>query len=224
MQDFCFLLFLIHRSKLLCLFMYMKLSLIKIAILCVLMIIIVFVSYKNVEGFDPNALLHYNTNSPRYSHSVDLPLNTTYGCKNMCGPTAQCLITKSQCTSDIDCEGCKPRVRPPPAYLKEKDIVAYNDAGKLIYNQNPQYSALTTDIGTNAEIVDKYAKVPKPYLGMDVWTKSYDAGTRLFDDKMAWKFSSAPEEYRYIPTYPKTETVTGLFEDVGPTASNAYLK
>lgn len=204
--------------------MYMINSFIKIAIVLLLFIIFFgLLTNNNKEGFDPNELLDYDTNNPAYSHSVDLPINTRYSCKNFCGPKAQCLITREQCTSDIDCEGCQPNIPPPPAYLTETDILPYNDAGRLIYNQNPQYSALTTDIGTNAAIIDKDAKVPKPYLGVDVWTKSFDVGTRLFDDKMAWKFSAAPEEYRYIPTYPKTETVTGLFQDIGPTAANAYL-
>jgi hypothetical protein len=175
------------------------------------------------EGFDPNALLYYDTNNPLYSHSVDMPINTTLSCKNFCGPKAQCAITREQCTSDVDCGGCQPEIPPPPAYLTETDIKGYNEAGRLIYNQNPQYSELTTDIGTTAEIIDKEAKVPKPYLGLDVWTEAYDVGTKLFDDRMAWKYSSAPEKYRYMPKYPTTETVTGLFEDTGPTAANAYL-
>lgn len=212
--------------------MYMIISFIKIAVIFLFIILFLSLmsssySLKNIltEGFDPNVLLDYDTNKSTYRHSVNLPINTKYSCKNFCGPKGQCLISREQCTSDIDCQGCQPNIPPPPAYLTEtdKDIVPYNDAGKLIYNQNPQYSMLTTDIGTNAAIVDKDAKVPKPYLGVDVWTQSFDEGTRLFDDKMAWKFSAAPEEYRYIPTYPKTETVTGLFEDIGPTASNAYL-
>lgn len=209
-------------------YVYMIRSFVKIAIIF-LLFIIVFSFLINVnlngekENFNPNILLDYDTNNPAFSHSVDLPINTKYSCKNFCGPKAQCLITREQCMSDIDCQGCQPDIPPPPAYLTETDIVPYNDAGKMIYNQNPQYSVLTTDIGTNASIIDKDAKVPKPYLGIDLWTKSFDEGTRLFDDKMAWKFSAAPEEYRYIPKYPKTETVTGLFEDTGPTAANAYI-
>jgi hypothetical protein len=175
------------------------------------------------EGFNPNELLHYNTNSPLYSHSVDMPINTTFSCKNFCGPQAQCAITREQCTSDVDCFGCQPVIPPPPAYLTETDIKPYNESGRLIYNQNPQYSDLTDDIGTKAAIIDKDAEVPKPYLGLNIWRESYDVGTKLFDDKMAWKYSSAPEKFRYLPTYPTTETATGLFEDTGPTAANADL-
>jgi hypothetical protein len=206
--------------------MYMANTFTKIGIIFLLVLLFVaFTTPNNIvkEGFDPNELLGYNTNNPSYSHSVDLPLNIDYSCKNFCGPKSQCLITRTQCTSDIDCFGCQPVIPPPPKYLTETDILPYNDAGRLIYNQNPQYSVLTTDIGTTAKIINKDAKVPRPYLGLDVWTESYDEGTKLFDDKLAWKFSSAPEKYRFLPTYPKTETATGLFDDVGPTAANAYI-
>jgi len=43
-----------------------------------------------------------------YSDNVDLPINTKYSCKNMCGPHATCSLTGEQCTSDIDCYGCQP--------------------------------------------------------------------------------------------------------------------
>jgi hypothetical protein len=176
------------------------------------------------EGFNPNQLIDYDTNNPAYSHSVDLPINTTLSCSNFCGPKAQCAITREQCTADIDCTGCQPEIPPPPAYLTETDILPYNEAGRMIYNQNPQYSVLTTDIGTKAYPINKDAKVPQPYLGLDVWTEAYDKGTQLFDKKMAWKYSAAPEKFRFMPEYPTTETATGLFEDTGPTAANAYLK
>ena len=42
-----------------------------------------------VECFTPGPIKE-GTNT---SHSVDLPLNTTYSCKNFCGPTSRCAIT-----------------------------------------------------------------------------------------------------------------------------------
>ena len=42
------------------------------------------------------------------THTVNLPINTTYSCKNMCGPYGKCSITGERCLSDIDCFGCKP--------------------------------------------------------------------------------------------------------------------
>lgn len=46
--------------------------------------------------------------SPEYSHSVDIPLTTTYSCKNMCSSQSKCYLTGGNCTSDIDCYGCNP--------------------------------------------------------------------------------------------------------------------
>lgn len=178
------------------------------------------------EGFDPNALPYYDTNSPLYSHSVDLPINTEFSCKNFCGPTATCSITGEQCLADIDCYGCQPPISKPPQYLTTKQVKPYDDAGRLIYNQNPQYSELTTDIGTFAAFYkpgSKYNTTPQMYLGIDKWTKSFNYGLDLEDDKLTYEYSAAPKPYRFLPTYPVTQTATGLFYDTGPTASNAYL-
>lgn len=46
------------------------------------------------------------------SHTVNLPLTTTYSCTNFCGPTARCSITGQQCSADIDCPGCQPYSPP----------------------------------------------------------------------------------------------------------------
>ena len=35
------------------------------------------------------------------SHTVNLPLTTTYSCTNFCGPTARCSITGQQCSAAI---------------------------------------------------------------------------------------------------------------------------
>ena len=50
------------------------------------------------------------------SHTVDLPLTTSYSCTNFCGPTARCSITGQQCSADIDCPGCQP-YSPPSVIL-----------------------------------------------------------------------------------------------------------
>jgi hypothetical protein len=176
-----------------------------------------------IENFDPNALLYYNTNSPDFSHTVDLPLNTKYSsCLNFCGPKARCAITGTQCLADIDCSGCQPVLPPPPPYLTAI-VKPYFGSGNLTYNINPQYSKLTTDIGSRALFFDKNAEVPKTYLGIDKWTPSFNYGLKLADDKLAYQYSAAHEPYKFLPSYPTTETVTGLFYDIGPTASNAYL-
>lgn len=177
-----------------------------------------------IENFDLyNYALFYNTNTPLTNHNVDLPLNTYYSCNNFCGPKSQCSITREQCTSDVDCYGCQPIPTKPPRYLTE-NVRGENDAGKLIYNQNPRYSSLTTDIGTKASLYgNKFASVPQPYFGLDKWVESANYGIRLLDDKLAYKYSAEPDEYKYLPTYPTRESVTGLFKYNGPLAANAYL-
>jgi hypothetical protein len=176
-----------------------------------------------VESFDTNSLLYYDTNSSLLSKSVDLPINTRLSCSNFCGPKGTCAITGTQCLADIDCYGCSPKLDKPPEYLTTTQVKPYFGSGALIYNQNPQYSELTTDIGTRASLYNLGSNTPKMYLGVDKWTKSFNYGLKLADDKLTYQYSVAPEPYRFLPTYPVTETATGLFYDTGPTASNAYL-
>ena len=159
--------------------------------------------------------------SPKYSHTVDQPINTTYSCTNFCGPNSQCSLSREQCTSDVDCYGCQPIIIENN--YTTKDIRGQNDAGNLTYNQNPRYSELTTDIGTQAAFFNKYAKVPTPYLGVDEWMKSANAGIDLENEELSYIYSAYPTKYKNIPTYPTRESITGLFEDNGPLAANAYL-
>jgi hypothetical protein len=201
---------------------------IKIIILICLIIGVGFL-YKNCipyfrEGFDPNALLTYDSNSPKNSHNVDV-VNDEYSCSNFCGPQSQCAITREQCTSDVDCQGCQPPITEPPKYLNT-EIKPLNDAGKLTLNQAPQYSELTSDMGTRAAYVkpgSKQAEIVRPYEGYDKWTKSFNLGLELADRKLVNQFSPEPDQYKSIPTYPVTRSATGMFYDMGPTASNADL-
>ena len=184
-----------------------------------------FINSKFKEGFDPNALLTYDSNSPKNSHNVDV-VNNTNNCSNFCGPRSQCALTREQCTSDVDCQGCQPIIDAPPKYLTSTEVKPLNDAGKLTWTQTPQYSTLTTDIGTEAAYVipgSKEAEIIRPYEGYDMWTKSFNFGLSLADKKLVYDHSPEPEEYRSIPVYPITITATVLFYDTGPTASNASL-
>ena len=153
------------------------------------------------------------------NHNVNLPINTVANCKNMCGPNSQCYITREQCTSDIDCYGC----HDIDSAVNFQKVKGYNDSGRLTYNQNPQYSALTTDIASNALFFNgANAKVPKPYLGVDKWMKSADAGMQFYYRSMNHPFYSnnRKNEFNYLPNYKVKESATGLFEDYGPLASN----
>lgn len=207
-------------------FIYFCISLFSSLVICLILYNYLIMSDSNLkEGFDPNALLSYDSNSPKLSHSVDV-VNERYSCSNFCGPQSQCALTREQCTSDVDCKGCQPIISEPPKYLTTTEVKPLDDAGKLTWNQTPQYSSLTTDIGTFASYVKPGSldnEVPTPYQGVDRWTKSFNYGLKLADDKLTYDYSPEPEEYRILPTYPVTKTATGLFYDTGPTASNARL-
>jgi len=180
------------------------------------------------EGFDANAQIIRDKNTPETSHMVNIPLTTTFSCKNKCGPQSQCSITREQCTSDVDCYGCQPVIDEPQKY--EFNVRGQNDAGSLTYNATPKYSALTTDIGTRAAFFKKpngksseYSKVPEVYYGEDTWLKSFNEEEKIVDEEIAYKYSTEPSKYTYLPTYPTRPSVTGAFADNGPLASNAYL-
>jgi hypothetical protein len=160
-----------------------------------------------------------DTGSPDTSHNVDQPINTTTSCKNVCGPLARCSITGEQCTSDVDCFGCIPKMNKIPNY--GRNVGGQNDAGKLTSGVTPTYSVLTTDIGTQAAIVKDGVQLEKPpqyNQGVDLWRTRFDDGYKLFN--LRYK---PPKDLKYEPTYPARLTMSGEFTDGGPLASNAYL-
>ena len=89
---------------------YIKYIVIVMIIFIVLFIYIINSNAYSKEGFNPKALLTYNSNSPKNSHNVDV-INNPYSCSNFCGPKATCLKTGEQCTSDVDCYGCQPPIK-----------------------------------------------------------------------------------------------------------------
>ena len=80
---------------------YLSISIISIISI---LIITLFINMKNIENFYNNIEENSTT-----SHTVNLPINTTFSCKNVCGSLNRCLITGEQCSSDIDCYGCQPK-------------------------------------------------------------------------------------------------------------------
>jgi len=197
-------------------------------------------SYK-VIPYPQDALINYNdTNSPLYSHIVNLPINDPVSCKNFCGPQSQCAITREQCTSDIDCAGCNPGPTPL-SKCETKEVDPYDDTGKLGQNQGLQYSSLTT--GYNGHGMDfeevypgsKEAEIQLPYQGVDLWTESFNEGLKLYnkqresDDKFndglfkgIIDTSNGKLAY-YKNNYPMTVSTTGLFYQTTPPASNSSL-
>jgi len=151
------------------------------------------------------------------SHTVDLPLTTTYSCKNFCGPTSRCSITGEQCLADIDCSGCQPNSPPFP---KAKGFVpGDNDAGKLTLGVTPQYSPLTSGYGTHELQItsNMYSKPAMPNFGVDIWTRAFNEEKKLFDQRYK------PSGLQYMPNYPKRYSLSGEFIEDGPYASNAPI-
>ena len=161
-----------------------------------------------------------NTTSEKTSHTVDLPLNTTYSCQNFCGPTSRCSITGQQCFTDIDGTGCQPYTPPLTNTEKKMDEIKGNDdAGKLTVGTTPTYSILTTDMGTRSKTFSakKFAKAPSAEYGINVWRNDFNEDKKLFDKRYK------PGQLEYMPNYPKRYSLTGEFMEEGPLPSNAAL-
>jgi hypothetical protein len=160
-----------------------------------------------------------NVETPETSHTVNLPLTTTYSCKNFCGPQSRCSITGHQCTADIDCPGCQPYV-PPLTNTETIDVPGDNDAGKLTVGATPRYSPLTTDIGTQAALVatnNPKHKPPMPDFGKNTWSKSFEQDQQMFYNKYK------PPPLTDMPNYKERYSMTGIYKSDDPYASNATL-
>jgi len=150
-------------------------------------------------GYPKNALINYkDINSPLYSHNVNLPINDPISCKNFCGPKAQCLITREQCTSDVDCKGCN-RIHP---------------VGYYINNFSEIYPS------------SENSQIKRPYEGVDLWQDSFNKGLELYNKKRETvdKYSNDLTAFNssdYEVKYPMTISATGLFYETTPPASNS---
>ena len=163
-----------------------------------------------VECFTPSPV----PEGSNTSHTVNLPLNTKYSCKNFCGPTARCAITGQQCFTDIDCPGCQPY--SPPLPKANGNIPGDNDAGKLTWGVTPQYSPLTSGFGTQERIItdDMYAQPPQANFGVDEWGESFNQSQELFNRRYK------PNQLLYMPNYPPQYSLTGEFIGDGPLPAN----
>ena len=181
---------------------------------------------KDKESFENNAYrndfdtqITRDIGMPNTTHNVDLPLTTTYSCENKCGPPNRCSKTGEQCMTDIDCPGCQPYV-PPLSDTASRNVPGENDAGKLTVGMTPNYSELTTDIGTQATLItnQKFKKPAMPNLGVDTWSAKFNESRKMFDDRYK------PAGLNRMPTYPERYSLSGQFLDEGPLASNSYLQ
>ena len=152
-------------------------------------------------GYPKNALINYkDLNSPLYSHTVNLPINDPISCNNFCGPNAQCLITREQCTSDIDCKGC----------IRTHPVGYYNNNFSQIYPGS------------------KNSQIKRPYEGVDLWQDSFNKGLELYNKKreIADEYSNSINTFNssnYKVKYPMTISATGLFYETTPSALNATI-
>ena len=164
-----------------------------------------------VECFTPGPIKE----GPNTSHSVDLPLNTTYNCKNFCSPTSRCAITGQQCFTDIDCPGCQPY--SPPLPKSNENIPGDNDAGKLTYNINPRYSSLTSGFGTQERVItnNMFSKPSMPNFGGNIWFSDFIKDKKMFDERYK------PKNIEFMPNYPERYSLTGQFIEDGPFAANS---
>jgi len=155
---------------------------------------------------------------PQTSHTVNLPINTTYTCQNFCGPPARCSKTGQQCTSDIDCLGCRPVIMAPN--VNPGNIKGFNHAGKLL-SIMPDYSQLTTDMTRETYIYKDKKTAPPPsyFQGINTWKKPFTIGAQMYDQR----YAPSIDDPSLAVNYPQRYTLSGEFMDDGPLAANAFL-
>jgi hypothetical protein len=64
-------------------------------------------SDTNTDIMNNNAPYDMYKANKLHSNTIDMPVFSKYTCSNWCGPKSQCLFTREQCSSDVDCKGCK---------------------------------------------------------------------------------------------------------------------
>lgn len=180
-------------------------------ILAIISFILVILIFKWVDYLAINNYIIESFTST--SHTVDLPLTTSYSCKNFCGPTSRCSMTGHQCLADIDCPGCQPN---SPHLKSNNNVPGDNDAGKLTIGVTPRYSSLTNGYGTQETVItsNMYSKPLMPNFGVNTWIDKFNKEQMLFNKR--YKASD-------IPNYPERYSLTGEFIEDGPFASNASL-
>ena len=177
-----------------------------VILLCLITLFFIYLLYNKVkENFTNN-------------NNVNLPFDTTISCLNKCAPgNNSCYITGEQCIRDGDCYGCKMLDQPP--IKKHSNVIADNDAGKLTDGLTPNYSVLTTDIGTKAGIYN-YSQINKPppqyNKGINTWRTLFDEGKYLYDKRYNPSIIIDGIE----PSYEEIPTLSGEFSVIGPKPSN----
>ena len=165
----------------------------------------------------------YETFTDGKTHNVDLPINTTTTCKNMCGPPNRCSITGTQCLSDIDCYGCQPNTSPDHSdtFMQPTNNKIYkNDEGGKLSFLAPKYSTLIRDPTHNSKRLGGklYSGPPKYNMGVDTWKSTFDDMREIHDFTY-----EVPADTPYLSKYPERYSATGEFIYKGPFAANATM-
>ena len=184
------------------------------AAFCIILFAFIF---KWINFLSKNNYIIERFTSENTSHTVNLPLTTTYSCKNFCGPTARCSITGQQCFADIDCPGCQPNESSTPT--ASGCVPGDNDAGKLSVGVTPTYSPLTSGYGTQETVItsNMFSKPAMPNFGVDTWKKQFNEDQSLFNKRYK------PKNLQNMPDYPERYSLTGTFIEDGPFAANAPI-
>jgi len=153
------------------------------------------------------------------TYNVNIPLTTRHQCTNFCGPNARCAITGHQCVADIDCPGCSPNIKKKHN-KSTTNVPGNNQAGKLTWGVSPQYSTLTTDIGTQSAFYTKNPLKPSPIptFGVNMWRSKYNQVNQMFAARY-----TPPNNLQFIPAYSKRYDISGQFKNDGPLPSNDYI-
>ena len=158
----------------------------------------------NLQRFKENfnTAIYKDIGLPDTTHTVNLPINTTYECENKCMPPARCSITGEQCSSDIDCCGCNPYTKE---ILEEKE--------KERTEGFTSYASNDTTYDTKSS-----ANPPNYFKGIDLWSDSFKEGSDLYDLKHNPLLQTArygSSKLAYILHYPERKTLSGDFIENG---------
>ena len=179
----------------------------------------IFQGTNIVEGFNPNIYVPDYKDSIPKTDTVNLPINTNYTCSNFCGPKATCSKSGQQCSTDVDCYnvGCRSLLNVSKT---GENLPTKNNAGPEPLDDALIFSA---NVSSNAGIIDENATIKRGYIGVPVWEDEYNAMVNINNDQLAYEYAANPDKYKYTPHYKTTETATGLFYDIGPTALNEMV-
>jgi hypothetical protein len=102
----------------------------------------------------------------------------------------------------------------------KNNIPGENDAGKLTIGVTPQFSTLTTDMGTQAKLFNKKALAPppQPNFGINTWLSPSNKLQKLFDDRY-----KPPNNVEFMPQYPSRYSISGFYLDNDPLPANGYI-